>query len=306
MKLRICSTALVLTMLLALCVPVMAADITLKVVAPEGQITAGESFAVSVEISGNPGINTFAMTLAYDAEKMTCDVAKGGELLENMMFVTNPSGDTGAIVTGVSVTPMDQNGELALFKFTANTDLENVSFTLEDLSFTDAEGTEISVEVAEEQVELETPKDEDFVTTGDDGTDVGTGEFEMTPEEMEAALNPEPPAPAEEAETPGEAPAQEEVQGDDEAAPAETAGDTAVAPEAEASDGEKTTETVASAPGSEAEGSETGITSNEDESGSDSASKETKSGPILWIVIAVIVIAVAAVAAVVVKKNKEN
>lgn len=100
---------------------------------PEGGVKAGDTFTVTVDISGNPGLNAVQFTLSYDSDKMTCQRVNTNDLLSNAMTVSNPAkGGNGATVASATVDTISQDGTLAKVTFVANEDIDAVDFTLVD------------------------------------------------------------------------------------------------------------------------------------------------------------------------------
>lgn len=147
MKKRIGAFGLVIAMLLTLACPALAADTTFVIKGPSTSPKAGETFTVTVELTGNPGFNAIGFTLIYDKNKMTCTSAKEGDRMQGMLSVTNPNASTGAIVTGASVEAKTGDGAVGRFTFTAKTDLTELKFGLSDIVLSDAEGKSISYQI---------------------------------------------------------------------------------------------------------------------------------------------------------------
>ena len=131
---------LLLALLLLFMTSAYAADATLRMTAPVGEIKAGESFTVSVELENNPGFTILQFLASYDKNTMTCDAAKGGGLLQSAMYLTNPQNDDGVAVAAVNVTPIAGNGQVLRMRFTAKEDLRDPDFTLTDMVMVDGEG----------------------------------------------------------------------------------------------------------------------------------------------------------------------
>ena len=151
----IMTAALVLALLSA---TAMAAGTVLTVKTPATIPKAGETFTVSVEITGNPGLCSVQFTLAYDKNLMTCTKVVEGAILDGMLSVTNANARDGAIVAAASAEPSAGDGVLAEFTFTANRDLADYGFRLEEIALSNAYGEDIPFTVTgAELVELGTP-----------------------------------------------------------------------------------------------------------------------------------------------------
>jgi len=148
MRKRIGALGLSAVLLLAMICPALAAGTTFVVKGPDQAPRKGETFTVTVELENNPGFNAIQFTLTYDKEEMTCTDAKVGVVMgEEMLSVTNPDADDGAIIVGASVDAMPGDGVVGTFSFTAGSDLTNTEFGLIIEDFCDENGTDLPYEV---------------------------------------------------------------------------------------------------------------------------------------------------------------
>ncbi len=149
MKKRLLSLVLSLAMVLSvISVQVFAAGAVLTIQAPETLPKAGETFTVTVDLSGNPGFSVLEFTLAFDESLMDCTAARTGDVMKGTLSVTNPDAAAGAIVAGATVTPVVKNGEVAVFTFTAKEDLTNFDLRLLNVLFGDENADDIDYSVA--------------------------------------------------------------------------------------------------------------------------------------------------------------
>ena len=137
---------LAVAVLLSLLVPAMAASPTLTLRPPDKLPAVGESFTVTVEISGNPGICTAQLTLGFDSGVVDCTEVTAGSVLDGMLSVSNPDAKGGAKLAGASATPVSGNGTLAEFRFKVLKSGEP-AFTLKEVLMCDESGTEQSFTV---------------------------------------------------------------------------------------------------------------------------------------------------------------
>ena len=127
--------------------PASAADTVLTINPPGTLPKAGQSFTVTVELSGNPGLTAVQFTLGFDTGAMSCTKAKIGEALSGTLSATNPSAPLGAAIAAASVDPISNDGTVASFSFTAIRDLTEMSFTLQEVLLSDAAGNSVSFTV---------------------------------------------------------------------------------------------------------------------------------------------------------------
>lgn len=147
MKKRLSAWLLSAALVFSLLPAARAADTVLTVRTPQTVPKAGESFEVSVEISGNPGLCVAQFTLDYDKDELECTEATMGEVTADMLGVTNPRADTGAILAAASLEPAEGDGKLGTFKFRAKRDVSALSFRLTDVMLIDANEASVSFTV---------------------------------------------------------------------------------------------------------------------------------------------------------------
>lgn len=124
--------------------PARAAETTLTVTAPETLPAVGETFTVTVDLSGNPGLCAAQYTLAFDQSVLSCESAQVGDVLRGTFSATNPQGPEGAIVAAATTTPVTKDGTVGVFTFRV-TKAGDAGFALQDLVFTDQEGNSITI-----------------------------------------------------------------------------------------------------------------------------------------------------------------
>lgn len=122
-------------------------DAVITVHVPDGGVRAGDTFTVTVDISGNPGFSAAQFTLTYDHDALECTGIGIGDVLQGMMSATNPDArGTGAIVAAASVNESTGDGQLATFYFTAKQDAVP-SFDLRDADFSTLDGDAVFTRV---------------------------------------------------------------------------------------------------------------------------------------------------------------
>lgn len=175
----------------ALSLPAAAEGTSLTIGAPETLPAVGETFTVTVRISGNPGLCAAQYTLAFDASVVRCESASVGELLRNTFSAANPNGKDGAIVAAATVTPATGDGSVGVFTFQVLKAGET-DFTLQDAIFSGADGAPIQTNItasgpAEDkpsQPEQPVPGGETGQTPGKDPAQPGQpGQEQPLPEE---------------------------------------------------------------------------------------------------------------------------
>lgn len=137
---------LLMLLTLALALPVRAAETSLRIDAPETLPAVGETFTVTVEITGNPGLCAAQYTLAFDSQLVSCESAQVGEVLSGTLSATNPNASGGAIVAAASVDPARGDGSIGVFTFRVLKS-GDASFTLKDGVFSGADGETIATNV---------------------------------------------------------------------------------------------------------------------------------------------------------------
>lgn len=143
---RILCALLAALLAAALSLPAAAEGTSLIISAPETLPAVGETFTVTVAISGNPGLCAAQYTLAFDASVVRCESASVGELLRNTFSAANPNGKDGAIVAAATVTPATGDGSVGVFTFQVLKAGET-DFTLQDAIFSGADGAPIRTSI---------------------------------------------------------------------------------------------------------------------------------------------------------------
>ena len=128
-----------------------AAQPALTVRTPSAYPKAGERFKVYVDIAGNPGFCAMQFTLHYDKAAMTCTAASVGRIGKDMMAVTNPNGADGAILAAANITPVEGDGPVGEFYFTAQQDMNDWDLFLQEVSLGAQDGSEIALRSSGEQ-----------------------------------------------------------------------------------------------------------------------------------------------------------
>ena len=178
MKKTVCILLFTLFFVLAPPLRARAADPRLEVRLPEKAVAAGEEFAVSVFLRGNPGFHAFDFALSYDAEQMECTGVEAGEVLEGVRTAANPGAPGHAVLNAASRNPITGDGVLGKFTFRARKTLNAFSFALEDARLSDYGGKEIPFSIEGiEKVSAAAGADSSDVSTqtGNSGVSTGTG-----------------------------------------------------------------------------------------------------------------------------------
>ena len=145
MKKRIPALLLAVMLLLALPVSVSAAGATLSIRGPNEAPDVGETFTVTVEISGNPGMLSAQFTLKYDQDHLSCTKVKQGSAIEDAMFAGNPNGSDGARMAAAAAEPVNGDGELCVFTFKVTGAAKEYAFEIADAVFSDSKGSVMQV-----------------------------------------------------------------------------------------------------------------------------------------------------------------
>ena len=170
---------LALCLLLGLLPMAQAAGTSVVVDAPEALPAVGESFTVTVRLTGNPGLSAAQVKLGYDDAVLECTQVKSGALTSGMLSASNPHGTrdgTGAILAAAGTNAVTADGELASFTFTVKK-AGDAKLSISQTTIAGADGAEITFT-------YDLPK-----LVSEDRTQPGTPE--QTPETPEAAQEPE-------------------------------------------------------------------------------------------------------------------
>ena len=145
---RIWSIGLALLLAVQLLAPLAcAAGATLTVKAPDKLPAVGQTFTVTVDLSGNTGMSAFQLKLGYDDSVVECTGIENGKLAGGMLCASNPHatrGSTGAIVAAASTDAVKTDGSLAVFTFRVKA-AGDAKLRLVDAVLTDTDGKSLSV-----------------------------------------------------------------------------------------------------------------------------------------------------------------
>ena len=143
---KLTSVLLALIMALSLVTTALAAETTLTVGAPAKLPKAGETFTVTVDISGNPGLCAAQYTLTFDKSVVQCESVRLGRVLSGMLSATNPDASGGAIIACASADAKMGDGMLAEYTFKVLRS-GDAKFALVDGVFTNAAGKAVATNV---------------------------------------------------------------------------------------------------------------------------------------------------------------
>lgn len=158
--------------------PARAAAAELRVNAPEALPKAGETFTVTVDIAGNPGFSAVQFTILFDSGTMICSDAAAGPLLSRALTATNEEAPEGAAVAAASSKPVNGDGQLASFIFTAKQDITANDFRVKINALTNELGESVAYTVkgAIEEKAADPGPQVPSVPDGTEKTPGGTGE----------------------------------------------------------------------------------------------------------------------------------
>ena len=136
---------ILMVLMVQMSVPALAAATELRIVGPAEVPAVGEEFTVRLELSGNPGFNTFDVTIPYDPAKLECTEIVIGPLVKNMLYVDNEYSDQsgGAVVGAASLSAQKQNGLLVAFRFKVLSAEATAPQRLADVGLGDYDGNEL-------------------------------------------------------------------------------------------------------------------------------------------------------------------
>lgn len=152
---KIWSLILAFTMALGLCVPALAAEpgAGFVVSTPSQNPKAGESFTVTVELTGGMEFSAIQFTFAYNEAEMTCTNVRLGTILSDALSASNPSGSNGAIIAAASSSPMEASGTVATLTFTAKADVTDFGFVMSDVVLEKSGGTSVPYTITNAKLE---------------------------------------------------------------------------------------------------------------------------------------------------------
>ena len=147
MRFRIVPVILTALLLFSLALPGSAAEAaTFEVSLSSEEVSAGDTFDVTVSLRNNPGFYAIQFALGFDNSSLQCSRISYGPLMENVLAVKNPSSESGAIVAGATSDGVFEDGSIAVFHFQAIIDHPSMAFSLEDMVFSDINGKAIPFE----------------------------------------------------------------------------------------------------------------------------------------------------------------
>ena len=125
-----------------LSVGAVAAGTEISVSPPDTLPAVGESFTVTVDLSGNPGVAAAQFTLQFDSAVVDCKQVSTGTVLSGMLSATNPDAADGAIVAAASTSESKKDGTLATYVFTV-VGSGDPKFGVADLVLSNAAGNDV-------------------------------------------------------------------------------------------------------------------------------------------------------------------
>lgn len=144
-KNRIISLLLLLCLSVGLVTGAYAAGTELTVETPETLPAVGESFTVTVSLTGNPRLGTVQFTLAYDKTVLECVDADLGAILDDTIVGgTNPKAKSGAKFAAVAADSFAGDGVLAKAVFKV-LKAGSPAFALKDLVLSKPDGAKVTV-----------------------------------------------------------------------------------------------------------------------------------------------------------------
>ena len=143
MRKRLVCLTMVLLLVITLPCTALAAGTVLTVKTPDELPKSGETFYVTVDISGNPGVSAVQYLLKYDQTAMTCTQVTLGSALEGMLYASNPQASEGAMIASASTEVKTDDGPIGVFYFTANTDLTAWDFEIANVGLSDGNGNDV-------------------------------------------------------------------------------------------------------------------------------------------------------------------
>lgn len=203
---------LALALILGAGPPCRAAGTELRINTPETVPKAGETFTVTVDISGNPGFSAVQFTIPFEKDVMTCTRASTGALLRGSLSATNNDAPEGAVIAAASAGPMKGDGQLAAFTFTAKRDLTRDDFRIREIVLSNEKGEDLAytVQGATEEKSADPGPQVPSVPDGTEKAPEGTGEAKPSQEgKPTQGASDQAPAPAgkpEKPEAPGAKP----------------------------------------------------------------------------------------------------
>lgn len=123
-----------------------AAGTTLKLTAPDKLPDVGQTFTVTVELTGNTGLGAVQIKLGYDDSVVECTGIENGALVAGMLAASNPHatrGGIGAILAAATTTAVKTDGGIVTFTFRVKA-AGDAKFRLVDAVLADPDGKSLS------------------------------------------------------------------------------------------------------------------------------------------------------------------
>ena len=145
---RILAIGIALLLAVQLLVPLAcAAGATLKFTAPDKLPEVGQTFTVTVDLSGNTGLCAVQIKLGYDDSVVECTGVEHGELIGDMLSANNTHATRdgiGAIIAAAGTKTVKTDGSLVVFTFRVKA-AGDAKLTLADALLSDIDGKALSL-----------------------------------------------------------------------------------------------------------------------------------------------------------------
>ena len=145
---RILAIGIALLLAVQLLVPLAcAAGATLKFTAPDKIPEVGQTFTVTVDLSGNTGLCAVQIKLGYDDSVVECTGVENGELIGDMLSANNTHATRdgiGAIIAAAGTKTVKTDGSLVVFTFRVKA-AGDAKLTLADALLSDIDGKALSL-----------------------------------------------------------------------------------------------------------------------------------------------------------------
>ena len=145
---RILAIGIALLLAVQLLVPLAcAAGATLKFTAPDKLPEVGQTFTVTVDLSGNTGLCAVQIKLGYDDSVVECTGVEKGELIGDMLSANNTHATRdgiGAIIAAAGTKTVKTDGSLVVFTFRVKA-AGDAKLTLADALLSDIDGKALSL-----------------------------------------------------------------------------------------------------------------------------------------------------------------
>lgn len=143
---RIGIFCVIFALLVSLLPAAFAAGTSVVVTAPDALPAVGESFTVTVSVSGNPGLSAAQVKLGYDDAVLECTAVRNGAVTSGMLSATNTHGTrdgVGAVLAAASTDTVKKDGELAVFTFTVKA-ADDAKLSISQTTMANADGAQIT------------------------------------------------------------------------------------------------------------------------------------------------------------------